>query len=234
LMIMPFFFASIITCIVTLAIVVVFLMLAQVPFRAVKPFTSIFYTLVPMMMIAWVFFSRHGTTIFAYGPISVTDEGIFSGALNVVKLVVMVLATGLLLTTTSQRDIIAGFRKLKLPYSLCLMFALALRFIPSVYNDYEQVKSAQMSRGFEFEKEKLVTKAIKFTTILIPMLVISIQKVEYLSIALDSRGLRLGRNVVRTFYKDPQLNSREYGVLGSAIMLVIAILTFKYVFHVLL
>ena len=42
LMIMPFFFASIITCIVTLAIVVVFLMLAQVPFRAVKPFTSIF------------------------------------------------------------------------------------------------------------------------------------------------------------------------------------------------
>lgn len=227
-MTIPFFFKSIVTCLIMLLIVLIILKIAEVPARAIKPFTSIFYVLIPMIMIAWIFFSRSGKIIFRLGPMLVTDSGIFEGVLNVSKLIIMVLATALLFTTNSQRDIIAGFRKAKIPYSLCLMFALALRSLPTVYNDFQQVKSAQMSRGFELEKENILLRAIKFVSILIPMLVISIQKVEYLSMTLESRGLRVGRRVNRTFYKEPVLRIRDFLLIGAIVCLAVIILALKY------
>jgi energy-coupling factor transport system permease protein len=229
-MIMPFFFKSIPTCLITLLVVLIILKIADIPARAIKPFTSIFYVLIPMIMIAWIFFNRSGAIIFKFGPILVTDLGIFEGILNVLKLIVMVLSTALLFTTNSQRDIVAGLRKSKLPYSLCLMFALALRSLPTVYNDFQQVKSAQMSRGLELEKENILSRSIKFVSILIPMLVISIQKVEYLSMTLESRGLRLGRQVNRTFYKEPILRIRDYLLICATFCLIFLILALKYMF----
>ncbi|MEM3754782.1 MAG: energy-coupling factor transporter transmembrane component T [Candidatus Bathyarchaeia archaeon] len=228
LMIMPFFFRSIITCLVTLIIVFTILKIADVSVHAIKPFTSIFYVLIPMIMIAWIFFTHSGNIIFRFGPILITDFGIFEGVLNILKLIVMVLSTALLFTTNSQRDIIAGLRKLKFPYSFCLMFALALRSLPTVYNDFQQVKSAQMSRGLELEKENVISRAIKFVSILIPMLIISIQKVEYLSMTLESRGLRLGRKVNRTFYKEPTLRIRDFILIYITFCLVALTLLLKY------
>ena len=59
----------------------------------------------------------------------------------------------ILLATTRVEELFVGLVRLKLPYSLAFAFALALRWVPEIFDTANRVKEAQEARGLAWGSE---------------------------------------------------------------------------------
>jgi energy-coupling factor transport system permease protein len=121
-------------------------------------------------------------------------------------------------------------RKLHIPYAICFIFTMALRFIPTLMSDYEQIGQAQMSRGLELEKVNAAARVKNLVATILPMLALSIFRLETISRVVECRGLMLGSRRLRTFYKNPILKPVDYALIGIAIVLTILVGILRYRF----
>jgi energy-coupling factor transport system permease protein len=130
------------------------------------------------------------------------------------------------LAITQESEFIAGLRKLKVPYALCLTFALVLRFIPLLIEEYNQIREAQMARALELEKIPLLERMKHFMAIIVPWLVISLKRVSTLSAAIDSRGFIItGRP--RTFFHEPRISTFDWFLILALVGLFVAVFVLR-------
>ena len=77
------------------------------------------------------------------------------------------------------------------------MMTIALRFIPTLFDETDRILKAQISRGADFESGGLITRAKSFIPVLVPLFILVFQRAENLAIAMESRcyvpGLRRSR-----------------------------------------
>ena len=69
-----------------------------------------------------------------------------------------------------------------------MMLSIALRFIPTLFNETEKILKAQASRGVDFKESSLGKQIIQIVSLLIPMFVISIKRASDLADAMEARG----------------------------------------------
>src|SRR5690606_17841212 len=117
-------------------------------------------------------------------------------------------------------DLFTSLAKLKMPYILNFMSAMTLQLIPVFQREFGIIMSAQKSRGM---------KGSGFSAVLpsfVPVFVGAIERVQQLSISLESRGF--GSDGVKTSYR--QMHARPldwiYGVGGAVVMIVLVVLSF--------
>jgi energy-coupling factor transport system permease protein len=80
-------------------------------------------------------------------------------------------------------------RRLGLPVEeFGLMTLVALRFIPVLVQETEQLIKAQMSRGADFTTGSLAQRARRLGTLLVPLVQGALRRAEGLSAALEARG----------------------------------------------
>lgn len=87
---------------------------------------------------------------------------------------VLIFAAVIFTMTTSARDLLLGLTKLKVPYSFAFMLTIAIRFIPIIAKEINNVIDAQRSRAYEFVVSlRYPIKSIQnFISILIPVLML--------------------------------------------------------------
>ena len=195
--------------------------------RNLRPFLWLFL----LTIFVHIFFSDgHIILRIPIIGLSVSREGIFLGILYSFRLTLLIVFAALLTLTTSPIELTDGLEKLCKPlnklripvHEIVMMMTLALRFIPTLMEEAERLKKAQMSRGATFEGN-IIKRVKNLIPLILPLFISAFRRADQLAFAMDSRCYTGGEG--RTSFKRLELHHIYYGVLSiSALFIVMAII----------
>lgn len=167
-----------------------------------------------------------GQAFFSFGPIHLSREGLVLSVFLSLRLIVLVLIGSLLTLTTSPialTDAIAWLgrplRRLRVPIDeLALMVTIALRFIPTLMAELENIMRAQRARGAEFSRGGLVRRARALIPVLVPLFVVSFKRADELALAMDARCYEPGQ--VRTRMYPLHSRPSDFVVLCGSVAVI--------------
>lgn len=154
-----------------------------------------------------IFFTDGKTILFSIGPFKASAEGVIMAIQIGLRLYLLVLFTALLTFTTSPSElsdgIEAAFGPLKRfgfpAHEVAMMMTIALRFIPTLFEETDKIINAQLSRGADFESGGLIKRAKAYIPVLIPLFVLVFKRADTLASAMESRCYRGGKGRVRMY-----------------------------------
>ena len=136
-----------------------------------------------------------GRELARLGFLRITEEGLILAFSMGLRLYFLVIFAALLMMTTSPMSFSDGLECLLSPLSLiklpvsemAMMMTIALRFIPTFFEETDRIIKAQMSRGADFESGGLIRRARAFIPVLVPLFVLVFARAENLATAMESR-----------------------------------------------
>lgn len=150
-----------------------------------------------LLLITFIFqaFLLPGAPVMEIGRLSVTQEGLRLGMINLFRLLILYFGSMVLLMTTSPLNLSAGIEylllplnKLKIPvHNFSTILSISFRFIPTLVEEAARIKMAQQSRGAGFASPKLMVRLKSYLAILIPLFESSLSRAGELGEAMDSR-----------------------------------------------
>lgn len=163
-----------------------------------------------------IFFMQSGEVLFELYFLRVTTGGLYYAFRMIFRLIILVLASSMLTFTTKTLDFADGLenlleplKKIKFPsHEIAMMITIALRFIPTIVEELEKIKNAQISRGADFETGNFMKKIKSFIPILIPLFVSSFKRADELATAMESRCYR--GDINRTKLKQLKRTKSDY------------------------
>lgn len=165
------------------------------------PFKQIFLSLKPILFIvlfAFVLnlFSFQGKEIFALGPLTITQEGLFAGIRMAARLSLLIITSSVFLTLTTtplnvanaMESILSPLQKIGFPaHEISMMMSIAMRFVPNLMEETDKIMKAQSSRGAEYDTGGLITRAKGLVSVLVPLFVSCFRRAEELATAMEAR-----------------------------------------------
>ena len=184
----------------------VIIRVSKVPARAVLSSARPVLVLIVFTACLHLFWTS-GRVIFQFGFIRITLEGCLLALRMSLRLLYLVLYAGLLTLTTSPSELSDGLESLMSPFSrfglpaheIAMMMSIALRFIPTLFEETQRIIKSQKSRGADFDSGGLYKRAKAYIPVLIPLFVMVFQRADTLAAAMEARCYRGGRGRVRMF-----------------------------------
>lgn len=148
-----------------------------------------------LMFLLNLFFTKGEHVWLDLGFWKLTGEAVLQSFFLSIRIVLLVAGASMLTLTTSPIALTDGLEKLLSPlkvlhfpvHELAMMMTIALRFVPTLIDESEKIRNAQMSRGADFESGNLFKRVKSMIPILIPLFVSSFRKADDLAIAMESR-----------------------------------------------
>ncbi|MBO8166073.1 MAG: energy-coupling factor transporter transmembrane protein EcfT [Kosmotoga sp.] len=152
------------------------------------------WLLLLMVFIFQLFFTP-GRILLSMGKLSITFEGLVGAFTYSARIIGAIMFSTLLSCTTRPLSIAKGIEslmfKLKLPKKFSsdtgLVFSIALRFIPILSQEMENIMLSQKARGADFESRNLFRRIKSSLSVIIPLVVLALRKSEELAVAMDMR-----------------------------------------------
>lgn len=121
--------------------------------------------------------------------IRLSSGGLLFGLGFILKMLIMMYASALLAFTSPIEDLLYGLQKIGLPYQIGLMLTIAIRFIPTLTLEVEQIQQAQIARGSQINQKNNPAQAVRRTIpLFVPMIVSSIRRSDTMAMSMISRG----------------------------------------------
>lgn len=144
----------------------------------------------------YIFTFSFGISSFTSLNLKIFEGGVKSGTFIIGRVLMIILVSTTLTLTTKPMDLSYGLEwylkpleLLKIKTSiLAMMISIALRFIPTLFNETNKILKAQASRGVDFKEGKLHEQVKQIISLLIPMFVISFKRAVDLADAMEARG----------------------------------------------
>ena len=186
-------------------------------------------------ILIYLFSPDHGTGIYGtetvlfklFGPYVVTAEQLFYHLNVILKNACTIPIVLLFVCTTNPSEFAASLNRIGVSYRISYAVALALRYIPDIQREYRDISMAQQARGTEMSKKAgLVDRLKAASTILIPLILSSMERIETISNAMELRGF--GKNIKRTWYSGRKFSSMDIlcMVICALLMLGSLLITF--------
>ena len=148
-----------------------------------------------LMFLLNLFFTKGEHVWLDLGFWQLTGEAVLQSCFLSVRIILLVAGASMLTLTTSPIALTDGLEKLLSPlrvfrfpaHELAMMMTIALRFVPTLMDESEKIRNAQMSRGADFESGNVFKRVKSMIPILIPLFVSSFRKADELAIAMESR-----------------------------------------------
>src|SRR5581483_4707515 len=170
--------------------------------------------------ILW-WLTRHNAASSALpiGPIVLTYDGVWAEVTIFVVFLTLFACSILLTMTTSPIALIEGLTRLLTPLrwlrlpvdDFALMLLIALRFIPTLIEEADQLIKAQTARGASFSAGSLRERMQSVQALFVPFMRNTLRRASELSVALDARGYQVEGRQTRLYEKHFSL--RDYLVL---------------------
>lgn len=198
------------------------------------PLASFLRMLRPVVLIVvftavfQVFFVREGELLFGLWVIEVHSEGLRLAAFLALRILVLIAAASLLTATTSPlaltdgiEDLLSPLKRIKFPaHEVAMMMTIALRFIPTLYEEARKITNAQKARGADFTSGGLVGRVRALLPVLIPLTVGAFARADQLAEAMESRGYSGGEG--RTRYRELVFGARDVAAIFIASLVPLA------------
>ncbi|MSS77319.1 energy-coupling factor transporter transmembrane protein EcfT [Anaerococcus sp. AGMB00486] len=201
------------------------------------PVKSLVKSIKPLIWILLItglinLFTTEGKELFTIFSLTATYEGLYKTVFMFIRIIMIVVSTSVLTFTTSPMELTDGLEKLFGPLKrfgfpageLAMMVSISLRFIPTLFEEAQRIKMAQMARGADFESGNIVNRAKNMIPLLVPLFINSFKRSDDLATAMEARLYRIGRR--RTRLNEIKMSNIDYVVLISFIVfcaIVIAI-----------
>lgn len=185
------------------------------------------------MVIFNLFFYKFGNVIFEFKFIVIYDAAVYRTLFFLTRIVIMVLYSTLLTLTTSPlelagaiEDLLTPLKRVKFPaHEIGMMISIALRFIPTLFEEMNKVMNAQASRGIDFKNGKMKEKVRGIVSMLIPLFINSLKRADDLANAMEVRGYVGGDG--RTDLSEKSFGSREVVYLMAHVVVLVAVIIFE-------
>jgi energy-coupling factor transport system permease protein len=159
-------------------------------------------------------FTTPGQPLVTWGGITATWEGLLAAGAQIYRLCLLVVVASLLTFTTSPvqlshalESLLAPLEHLRLPVrELAMVLTIALRFVPTLFEEIEKIAKAQRARGVDFRSGgppldkpfgKLraglrtpLRRARNLVPVFVPIFVSAFRRANDLATAMDARGFR--------------------------------------------
>ena len=177
-----------------------------------------------------LFFVQGETPLVSFGFFTLTLEAVENAVYFALRLVFLVMGTSVLTLTTSPVRLTDGLERLMHPLSrfhfpsheLAMMMTIALRFIPTLLEETDKIKKAQMARGADFESGNLLARAKAMIPLLVPLFVSAFKRANDLAMAMEARCYRGGDH--RTRLRELKYTKLDlYGALAMAAYMAVII-----------
>jgi energy-coupling factor transport system permease protein len=179
------------------------------------------------LLTALLVFSLTVWSLLAYGPTPlfwrVSQQSLAFGAATFLKFGTMMVAGLVLLATTRVEELFLGLVRLRLPYPVAFAFALALRWVPEVYQTALRVKEAQEVRGLGVKKGGPFARLKRHLPLLVPIFLLTLRRTQTMSWALEARGFQASRQ--RTYLLEIRMALRDWLALALAAALLAGFIT---------
>ena len=189
--------------------------ISHVPFRMIIKSMKPVIPIIAFTAILNMFFIE-GDPLVSFWKITITQQGLYTAVLMVLRIFFLIAGSSLLTYTTSPIMLTDGIERLmsplkaiKLPvHELAMMMTIALRFIPTLIEETDKIMSAQKARGADIERGNIFQRAKALIPILIPLFVSAFRRADELALAMECRCYRGGEG--RTRMKQLKLSSADF------------------------
>lgn len=153
------------------------------------------------------------------GNYSVTVEELFY-LLNVTLKYLSVIPIALLfIVATNPSEFAASLNRIGVSYKLSYSVAIALRYIPDIQRDYQEISFAQQARGLDLSRNaKLLRRLKNISSILIPLIFTSLERIETISRAMELRSF--GAKKKRSWYSARPFKRLDYLAILCVVLLL--------------
>ncbi|MEI6775489.1 MAG: energy-coupling factor transporter transmembrane component T [Chloroflexales bacterium] len=166
-------------------------------------------------------------TIWRWWLLSFSWAGVLQGSLMVVRVVLLYQLTTTLMFTTTLMDLADGVEIMLKPLTrvgmpvneIVMTLVVALKFVPVLISDLEQMIKAQVSRGAAFDQGNLLARARTVGATLVPLCINALARAEVLTAAMHARCYRGGQG--RTKRRVLTLHLADGIALGVALTLAV-------------
>lgn len=175
-----------------------------------------------------------GEVLFTVWKFVVTKEGLIRAAFMSIRIVLLVMGTSILTLTTSAISLTDGLEGVMSPlkivkfpaHELSMMISIALRFIPTLFEEADKIRKAQMARGASFDTGNIFQKAKSMIPLLVPLFLNSFRRADELATAMVSRCYRGSEG--RTRLNPLKMKTKDFLALLFVIVFFAAIIAYKY------
>ena len=175
----------------------------------------------------WLIGSNPGAQALSIGPYVITYGGVWTLLSGFLVLLALLIFSMLLTMTTSPVALIEGLtmllaplRRLKLPVDdFALMSLLALRFIPTLLEEAEQLYKAQVSRGADLTSGTIRERFQSLSMLFVPLVQGSLRRAADLAVALEARGYEVEGH--QTLLHEATFARMDYIVMGGILLVTV-------------
>jgi len=186
--------------------------------------------LVVNFFLTYLFEPEYGVAIYGTkhvlfsfgGHYTVTQEQLFYQFTKLFKYLSVIPLGIIFVLTTNPSEFASSLNGVGVSYKICTALSLTLRYFPDVADDYNTVALAQQARGVEMSsKAKMMDRLKRSASILIPLIMTTMDRIELISNAMDLRGY--GKHRKRTWYARKPLRTADY--ISMAVCLAVLVFT---------
>ncbi len=186
-------------------------------------------------VLIFLFSPEHGAGLYASktvliplpGKYSITAQQLFYHFNVILKTVCTIPIVLLFVCTTNPSEFAASLSRIGVSYRISYAVALALRYIPDIQREYRDISLAQQARGTEMSKKAGLTSRLKAaSSILIPLILSSMERIETISNAMELRGF--GKGKTRTWYSARKFTTMDFVSMAVCTLLMIVSLLITY------
>jgi energy-coupling factor transport system permease protein len=187
---------------------------------------------------------QHGSEVCSVvwrgGLVTITTCSLRQIGLMALRLVEFMILISLLTLTSTTTQLTHGLERLLHPlerfrfpaHELALVFAIALRFAPTLAGELEKIMKAQASRGADFGEQgrlRFIQRTRNMLPLLVPLFLSALRRAEDLTLAMEARGYTGGRG--RTSFIQLKATLSDYLALAlvATSCAVVALYNFRAV-----
>lgn len=162
-----------------------------------------------------LFFVRTGAIVLAAGPVTIHAGGVSAAVLYTVRFFLLLMGGSLLMLVTTPTALCDAFERLFKPLErlgapitqVALILSIALRFVPTLAQEADNVLAAQTARGADIEGKGAIAYARACVPLIVPLFASALRHADNLGHAMDARCYTGGAG--RTHYHVLHLRPRR-------------------------
>lgn len=226
LMALPFAAPDLGSTLLLLAFVAVVAFLSTAPLSALlRTLGTIFW--IGFFMFFFYLFTTPGQPLVALGKIAITWEGLLAGGTQIYRLCLLVIVAALLTFTTSPSQLAHGLEavlgplaRLGLPVrELAMVLTIALRFVPTLFDEIDKIAKAQRARGIDVVSRNPWQRVRSWVPMFVPIFVSALRRAEELATAMEARGFRSAQHRSRLY----RLRLTRQDLIATLVVLVVSL-----------
>lgn len=159
------------------------------------------------------------TVVWTWGPFRATLEGAMIGLSLGERSVAVALFSILLIATTDPTDLVRSLvQQARMPARIAYPLLAALRFLPILREEQEQIRLAQRLRGLG-RRQGAAGWVQEQWRLTLPLLALAIRRSERVALAMDARGFSMERAARRTHARTLRVGTTDVALVVGTLAL---------------